>query len=164
ALSLVCLGGIVPFLGRLGAPPRSVVFAQSRSTVEAYDYVELTAKVASPRAANPFTDAAIEATFTASGGRSEWQGAGLSDARDGSLYRVRFMPPAPGDYTYAVRYRQGWYSTSASGTVHVTAAGRRGPVRIDPEHRWHFIWEGTGEHYFFNGTTAYWLAGWEDDR
>src|SRR5438309_687398 len=29
---------------------------------------------------------------------------------------------------------------------------------------WHFIWEGTGEHYFFNGTTAYWLMGWKDER
>ena len=35
---------------------------------------------------------------------------------------------------------------------------------MDPEHRWHFIWEGTREHYFFNGTTAFWLMGWRDER
>src|SRR3989441_9363000 len=27
-----------------------------------------------------------------------------------------------------------------------------------------YIWEGTGEHYFFNGTTAFWLMGWRDER
>jgi hypothetical protein len=44
------------------------------------------------------------------------------------------------------------------------APATAGPIRIDPEHRWHFVWEGTGQHYFFNGTTAYWLLGWRDDR
>ena len=39
-----------------------------------------------------------------------------------------------------------------------------GPIRVDPDNRWHFVWEGTAEHYFFNGTTAYWLMGWRDDR
>src|SRR4029077_8856474 len=37
-------------------------------------------------------------------------------------------------------------------------------LRVDPQYPWHFIWEGTGEHYFFNGTTAYWLMGWRDDQ
>jgi hypothetical protein len=35
---------------------------------------------------------------------------------------------------------------------------------VDPEYPWHFIWEGTGEHYFFNGTTAFWLMGWREER
>src|SRR5205085_10728633 len=25
-------------------------------------------------------------------------------------------------------------------------------------------WESTGEHYFFNGTTAFWLMGWREER
>jgi hypothetical protein len=50
------------------------------------------------------------------------------------------------------------------GTFHVRSGWRRGPIRIDPQHRWHFLWEGTGEHYFFNGTTAYWLLGWRDEN
>ncbi len=41
---------------------------------------------------------------------------------------------------------------------------RRGMVQIDPQNRWHLIWEGTGEHYFFNGTTAYFLMGWNDEQ
>jgi hypothetical protein len=35
---------------------------------------------------------------------------------------------------------------------------------VDKSYPWHFVWEGTGEHYFFNGTTAFWIAGWRDDR
>jgi hypothetical protein len=42
-------------------------------------------------------------------------------------------------------------------------AGRRGLVRVDKDHPWHFVWEGTGEHYFWNGTTTYWLMGWDDE-
>lgn len=34
---------------------------------------------------------------------------------------------------------------------------------MDKEHPWHFLWEGTGEHYFWNGTTTYWLLGWDDE-
>ncbi len=74
------------------------------------------------------------------------------------------MPSAPGDYRYSVEYRQGWSRKTETGTFHVRNGRRRGPIRIDPENRWHFIWEGTGEHYFFNGTTAYWLMGWTDER
>src|SRR4029077_653627 len=37
-------------------------------------------------------------------------------------------------------------------------------LRVDPQYPWHFVWEGTGEHYFFNGATAYWLMGWRDDE
>ena len=46
----------------------------------------------------------------------------------------------------------------------MTNGHRRGPIRIDSQNRWHFVWEGTGEHYFFNGTTAYWLMGWRDEK
>ncbi len=74
------------------------------------------------------------------------------------------MPSITGDYSYSVEYRQGLSRRSSTGTFHVTNGHRRGPVRVDPGNPWHFIWEGTGEHYFFNGTTAYWLAGWRDDR
>jgi hypothetical protein len=74
------------------------------------------------------------------------------------------MPPAPGDYKYSIEYRQGRQTSTSTGTFHATSGHRRGPIRVDPQHRWHFIWEGTGEHYFFNGTTAYWLMGWSDDK
>ncbi len=50
------------------------------------------------------------------------------------------------------------------GTFRATPSNRRGPIRVDPDHPWHFIWEGTKEHYFLHGTTAFWLMGWRDER
>ena len=43
-------------------------------------------------------------------------------------------------------------------------ANGAGPIRVDPKFPWHFIWEGTGEHYFLHGTTAFYLPGWRDER
>lgn len=34
---------------------------------------------------------------------------------------------------------------------------------MDPQYPWHFVWEGTGEHCFWNGTTTFWLMGWDDE-
>jgi hypothetical protein len=163
-LPIAVLAGVAILLfGRPALPPRSVSFSQSTRDLEAYDFVEVTAQVSSPRPPNPFTDAAIRGTFATAAGSQRWQVEGFADAEDGSVYRIRFMPPAPGDYTYSIDYRQGWSKTTSTGAFHVRDGRRRGPVRIDPQNRWHFIWEGTGEHYFFNGTTAYWLLGWQDD-
>ena len=157
-------GLVIVFLGEFSLPPRTVSFSQSTRDLEAYDFVEVIAKISAPHAHNPFTDGAIRGTFATTAGNRRWQVEGFSDAEDGSLYRVRFMPSAPGDYTYSAEYRQGWSKAISTGSFHVRDGRRRGPVGIDPQNRWHFIWEGTGEHYFFNGTTAYWLLGWRDER
>ena len=79
------------------------------------------------------------------------------------------MPDAPGEYTYEVNLHgaaamQGPDSAASSGHFQVSDGHRRGPIRVDPQYPWHFIWQGTGEHYFFNGTTAYWIMGWKDER
>src|SRR5262249_3419582 len=63
-----------------------------------------------------------------------------------------------------VTFQNGTFTQSDSGSFRAVAGKRRGVVRIDPRHRWHFVWEGTGEHYFLNGTTAFFLMGWEDER
>jgi hypothetical protein len=147
-----------------GFPPRRVDFSQSGQNVEAFDFVEITAQVFGPHPGNPFTDGSIRGTFKSATGNKQWNVEGFCDAEDGSVYRLRFMPQAPGGYTYSVEYRQGWFKKASSGVFQVSDGHRRGPVRIDPQNRWHFVWEGTGEHYFFNGTTAYWLMGWRDEQ
>jgi hypothetical protein len=144
-------------------PPGAVALSRSTDELETYDFVELTAQVSSPHAANPFTDASLSGVFQNADG-ARWPVEGFCDSDDGSIYRVRFMPPAAGDYTYTVQFRQNGWTRSASGAFRVRAGRRRGPIRVDPDHRWHFIWEATGEHYFFNGATAYWLMGWRDER
>ena len=81
------------------------------------------------------------------------------------MYRIRFMPSAAGDYRYFVEYRQDGGRSSAEGTFRASEGHFRGPcIRVDSHYPWHFVWEGTGEHYFFSGTTAYWLAGWSDEK
>ena len=146
------------------AAPREITFSQSSPSVEAYDFVEVVIAVASPDARNPFTDVAVRGSFGKAGSPERFTIDGFCDSADGSTFRIRFMPPSPGDYTYAVTYDQGGAQKAYSGTFHSTDGHRRGPIRIDPQYRWHFIWEGTGEHYFFNGTTAFWLMGWKDER
>lgn len=141
-----------------------VQFAQSTNQVDVYDFVEVTANVSWPHARNPFADAEFRGWFESADGKRRWQVEGFCDSDDGSIFRIRFMPPAVGGYRYSVEYRQAGGKQNFTGTFHATDARRRGPIRIDSQHPWHFVWEGTGEHYFFNGTTAYWLMGWSDDK
>jgi hypothetical protein len=146
------------------ASPANVSFSQSAASVEAYDFVEVTINVASPDAKNPFTGAVVEAQFSRTGESKRLSVDGFCDSADGSVFRVRFMPWAPGEYTYSITYRQGAFTKSHSGNFRATDGHRRGPIRVDAKYPWHFIWEGTGEHYFFNGTTAFWLMGWREER
>ena len=160
---LVILLGVVLSTGCGRVSPLEVSFSQSSQTAEAYDFVEVTANVSWPHARNPFTDATLNGWFGLVDGNRRWQVGGFCDSEEGSLFRIRFMPPVAGKYEYSVTYWQGRTSKIFTGTFRALDEHRRGPIRIDPKYPWHFIWEGTGEHYFFNGTTAYWLMGWRDD-
>ncbi len=144
----------------VGAAPQGVDFSAG-GEVECYDVFEVTLKVARADAANPFTDVVVEGEFARDGAKP-LRVEGFCDAADGSVFRIRFMPRQPGQHRYSVRYRQGAYEATHAGTFAVRKGTRRGPVRVDPEYPWHFLWEGSGEHYFWNGTTAYFLAGWDD--
>ena len=146
------------------AAPASVSFSTAPTQVEAYDFAEITATVASPDARDPFEDATLTGSFATEDGSRHWDVEGFCDAEDGSVFRIRFMPPQAGRYKYSMTYRQGAFEKTATGSFRAIDAHRRGMIRVDPKYPWHFIWEGTGEHYFFNGTTAYWLVGWRDDR
>jgi hypothetical protein len=146
------------------ASAREVVFSQPAATVTAYDFVEVSLQVSTPVAGNPFTEAVVTGWFGIAGAGERLNVDGFCDSADGTVFRIRFMPSKPGDYAYSVKYAEKGFEKTHEGTFHTSAGGRRGPVRVDPEHPWHFIWEGTREHYFFNGTTAFWLMGWRDER
>ena len=148
----------------LAADPAEVSFSSAPAQVERFDYVEITATVRTPDARNPFTDASLTGTLESADGSRHWNVEGFADSDDGSVYRIRFMPIAAGDYKYTVTYRQGDFKKTAGGTFHSVEAHRRGMLGVDPAYPWHFIWTGTGEHFFFNGTTAYWLMGWKEER
>ena len=142
--------------------PAGLKFTQSAQTIDAYDFVEVTLRIEKPNAGNPFTDAAFEGRFARDGGEHV-RVDGFCDSADGRTFRIRFMPTQPGDYDYSVRYRHGSDETTHIGKFTAQDGKRRGLVRVDEDHPWHFLWEGTGEHYFWNGTTTYWLLGWDDE-
>lgn len=147
----------------LKAAPANVSFTPAAASVEAYDFVEATVSITAPDVRNPFTDATLTGSFGKSGA-ARTSVTGFCDSADGSVFRIRFMPSFAGDYTYSLTYHQDGFEKSYDGKFSATDGHRKGPIRVDSAHPWHFIWEGTGEHYFFNGTTAFWLMGWRDER
>src|SRR2546421_6900496 len=95
-------------LGAAGqGPPLKVTFSQSAERVDAYDFVEVTANAPGSVAGNPFTDVTLRGTFQMAGGTEHKTVDGFCDSADGRVFRIRFMPSKPGDYTYSVTYRQG---------------------------------------------------------
>ena len=157
---LLLLPSVPGFLAAAG----KVTFSQSAGNVETFDFIEVTIHIESPDAVNPFTDASVSASFGKVGAAERTVVEGFCDSNDGSLFRARFMPSSAGDYAYSIAYRQGTSNAEYSGRFRVTGGNRRGPVRVDPKYSWHFIWEGTGEHYFLNGTTAFYLPGWREEH
>jgi hypothetical protein len=143
--------------------PADVTFAPSSERVDCYDFLEVTVNVNGPAVDNPFTEASVEGRFGPAGG--ELVGVdGFCDSSGGRVFRVRFMPTEAGHHSYSITYRQGPYQATYQGRFTARDNGRKGLIRVDSEYPWHFNWEGTGEHYFWNGTTTYWLLGWDDEN
>ena len=141
--------------------PADVTCVPSSESVDCYDFIEVTVNVDGPDVDNPFKEASVEGHFQPTGGESI-RVDGFCDSSDGQVYRIRFMPTEAGDHSYSITYRQGPYQTTYQGRFTARDEGRKGLIRVDKEYPWHFLWEGTGEHYFWNGTTTYWLLGWDD--
>jgi uncharacterized protein DUF5060 len=95
---MAALLGVAFLLSRsISAVPAAVDFSQSTRSLEAFDFVEVTAKVSAPHPGNPFTDGYIHGTFKTATGNKQWNVEGFCNSEDGSLYRLRFMTPAPGE-------------------------------------------------------------------
>jgi hypothetical protein len=145
----------------LAAAPR-VEFTASANEVVCYDFVEVTLTVSGSEAKNPFTEVRVEGAFNLKGD-PPLAVDGFCDSADGRTFRIRFMPSKPGAHDYTVRYREGAFEQAHTGVFQARDTKKKGLVRVDPEFPAHFRWEGTKERYFWNGTTAYWLAGWDDE-
>jgi Protein of unknown function (DUF4038)/Domain of unknown function (DUF5060)/Putative collagen-binding domain of a collagenase len=143
-------------------PGPAVSFRPPADRVEVYDFAEVTAQVRQPGEGNPFTQVSVRGRFQREGDEPVTVD-GFCDADDGTLFRVRYMPARPGRYQYSVTYERAGQRETHEGSFEAVSGKRRGVLRVDRDHPWHFVWEGTGEHYFFNGTTAFLLMGWEDE-
>ena len=141
-----------------------VTFSQSSSSTECYDFVEVTMNVAKPLVRNPFTDVTVSGHFSQLDHGNDLIVNGFCDSPDGSIFRIRFMPSKPGNYTYSVTYRHGDCERVHGGTFEAVEGKSSGILRVDPSYPWHFIWEGSGKHCFVNGTTAFFLMGWESEQ
>ena len=144
------------------AIPEEAKFSQSAGAVGTFDFVEVTLKLERPGALNPFTDAELGGEFSTEGS-VPLPVDGFCDSDDGSMYRIRFMPTKPGSYIYTATFRRGDLVFSKQGRFTARDARRPGVVRVDGQHPFHFIYEGTGAHYFWNSTTTYQILGWDDD-
>ena len=154
---LCCLGSLVVSAQKLTP-------VLGKTTVETYDYQEITLKVPKPaKALNPFTDTKLTAMFVDEKGVSVAV-EGFCDAPDGTLYKVRYMPSLAGKYFYKIIFSQKGKVQQASGTFLVVNSQRNGPVRVDTNFRFHFVYENSGQHFFWNSTTTYWLLGWKDEK
>lgn len=156
------LSTLLVLVGSCLAAAGDVTFEPPAAQVEAFDYVEVVARVRPGVAGNPFTGASLTGAFRPENGEKR-NVEGFCDAEDGSVYRLRFMPQRAGKYDYTVTLKHGENSSTHSGTFTAKDGKRRGCVRVDEKHPWHFVYEGTGEHYFWNGTTTYYLLGWLDE-
>src|SRR5215211_4950910 len=155
---IALLGTLVVCSGAL-----NVSVSQSGKSVECYDTVEVVLRLDAPPAGNPFTDAECVGELQPPTG-PPLRVYGFCDADDGSVFRIRFMPTQPGRYEFSASLQWGGMKTQQKGSFEARRGKRKGPVRIDPKYLNHFVYEGTGKHYFWNGTTTYWLLGWQDER
>jgi hypothetical protein len=82
----------------LWADPAGVTFTQPAAQIDRYDFVEVAANVNSLAARNCFTDASLTGTLETTDGAHRWSVEGFCDAADGSVFRIRFMPPVANDW------------------------------------------------------------------
>ena len=138
-------------------------FSLVRDHIDTYDFTEITLKLPAFETGNPFTDVVLTGQFIGEVNDTT-QVIGFCDAPDGSLHRIRFMPTKPGTYRFVVSGKYANKPLTYNGTITVTPGNRKGMVRVDKKYPAHFVWEGTGEHYFWNSTTTYWLMGWQNEQ
>jgi hypothetical protein len=116
-------------------------------TIPCYDIYELA--LSGPADGNPFLEVTFSARFQ-SGGRVV-DTEGFYDG--GGVYRVRFMPDQPGEWTCLTHSNQAALDgRGESFTCAPARPGVHGPVRVGA--RGHFVYDD-GTPYFQVGTTCY---------
>jgi len=139
----------------------AVSFRMSRPATPTNSFVEITV-TSKPAIQNPFTIFGLRGRLRTPEGR-DLTIDGFCDSPDGSIHRIRFLATAPGHYTYELSFDNGVERATYAGTFEATPSGTKGLLRVDPDYPMHFLWSGTGEHYFWNGLTTYALLGWADE-
>jgi hypothetical protein len=134
---------------------------QLQHEVEIYDRIELEIKNTN-LFQNPFTEVVVYGFFTDSNGLTDTI-EGFCDEQEGKLFRIRYMPRITGHFNYRVWIQAPGKTVEFTGRFLALYSERKGPLRVDREYPWHLNYEGSGGHFFWNATTAYWLMGWKED-
>jgi Protein of unknown function (DUF4038)/Domain of unknown function (DUF5060) len=143
---------------------QKIEFSKAKSTIEIYDNQEFTLNLKKPNTKlNPFKNATISGEFMHESGDKTIV-EGFCDSQDGSLFKLRFMPKLVGNYTYTINFSQNNKIQKNSGAFTAQKSNRKGPLRVDKANPWHFVFENSDEHFFWNATTVYWILGWKDDK
>lgn len=118
------------------------------STIEQWALFEVS--LSGPTIGNPFKDITLTARFTLE--HRTVQVAGFYDGE--GIYRIRFMPDAPGHWTYVTASSSPQLAgkTGAFTCSPPTTSGNHGPVTVAQE--FHFQY-ADGVRYFPFGTTTY---------
>jgi hypothetical protein len=145
----------------------SVGFQPSSDRVVAYEPFEVVANIHGIGVANPFREIRLRGEFQKDGDRAI-EVDGFCDSTDGSRMVIRYLPKAAGTYTYRIELTIGEESFDSQGSFTVVDPPADHPladgmVQVDPEHPFHFLWSASGEHYYWNGATTYWMLGWQDE-
>ena len=140
-MNYVRLVGILLAVGALAAAGRG-------EAVERWGRFELTLRQAR-KWANPFTDVQLACRFER-GGKAIHVG-GFCDG--GGTWKVRFMPPAEGTWTYRTKSNDpGLDGRTGTLAVGPPSKGNHGPVRVRGKH---YLAYADGTPYLQVGTTCY---------
>lgn len=140
----LCPTILISFALAGAASAQSIQFPSSAERWGVFEIV-----LSGPSTGNPYVDVSLGATFTRSG--SSVNVTGFYDG--GGSYKIRFMPPQEGSWSFATTSNQAVLSgRTGSFTATPPSSGNRGPVRVRDQ--FHFRYED-GTPYHHVGTTAY---------
>lgn len=155
------LFGLLLFTNTLFSAPVKFLVTGATKQVDNYGIAEYEISVTNPPASNPFAEASLKGSFGLPG-NDPLVVQGFCDHPEGKVFKIRFMPTKPGRYDVNFLLIWGKNNYTFKTTLDVTPSDALGLLEVDPQFPYHFVWSGTGNHYFWNGTTAYLLFGFLD--
>lgn len=136
---------------------------QSATKVERYDQVEVKLVSKDALDVNPFTDTKLTGELALPGKPlRSIQVEGFASSADGREFRIRFMPTQAGAHRYTLHLAVGEKFFAFAGQFDAVEGMRSGIIRVDADHPFHFLDEGSGKHWFWNSTTTYQILAWDD--